>query len=300
MQSERLRRAFTLVELLVVIAIIGLLVGLLLSAVQQVRRSASRTRCCNNLKQIGIALQLHHGAYEVFPSNGGWDGKQLYPATNGQWIKASVTEVFTHQTFVYGIGTPDVAPQQQPGSWAYAILPWIEQQAIYRQQSWNAAVSLYFCPSRRPAMPQPAVDDSYGQYNGGGWNWGKIDYAANRDVIGNRPNCVRIADITDGTSTTILIGEKSMNPKDYTTGTWYWDEPYFLGGSGGTQRWGLNVLPDAPNMGLAFRYNWGSAHENGANFLFADGSVRIVPYSTSPIQLSALLTPNGGEVAPDL
>jgi prepilin-type processing-associated H-X9-DG protein len=90
-----------------------------------------------------------------------------------------------------------------------------------------------------------------------------------------------------------------MNPKDYATGTWYWDEPYFLGGSGGTKRWGLNVLRDDSKMGVAFRYNWGSAHPSSALFLFADGSVQPLQHGTSPIVVSALLTPNGGEPTPD-
>jgi prepilin-type processing-associated H-X9-DG protein len=251
------------------------------------------------LKQIGLALHGHHDVYQVFPSNGGWDGKQKYQAAGGQWIVAWTKEFFTYQTFNYGVGEPGMSPDDQPGSWAYAILPWLEQEAIFQQRDWQIGVSLFYCPARRPPQALPAVNDAYGHYNSGGWNWGRTDYAANKDAIENRPTCRNISAFTDGTSSTILIGEKSMNPKDYVTGTWYWDEPYFLGGSGGTQRWGLVNLRDTPGMGLAFRYNWGSAHPSAANFLFGDGSVRPLAYELSPIVISALLTINAGEVVPD-
>jgi prepilin-type processing-associated H-X9-DG protein len=88
--------------------------------------------------------------------------------------------------------------------------------------------------------------------------------------------------------------------------SWYWDEPFFTGGAGGTQRGkgpiagdGTSVVQDNVNMGDAFRYNWGSAHLGGAQFLFADGSVRMVAFGTSATTVLALMTPNGSELIPD-
>jgi prepilin-type processing-associated H-X9-DG protein len=89
-----------------------------------------------------------------------------------------------------------------------------------------------------------------------------------------------------------------MDPKNYDTGTWFWDEPFFIGGSGGTSRNGNQILCDAADV--VFPYNWGSPHPGGANFLFADGSVHLLAYDTSSDIVHALLTPNGHEPVPEL
>jgi prepilin-type processing-associated H-X9-DG protein len=196
---------------------------------------------------------------------------------------------------------PGLLPSQQLGSWAYSVLPFIEQQNMYEQRAWMDAVKIYICPSRRAAMPQPVVSDEYGTYWGGGWLWGKIDYAGNKSLFPNRPYVRSIREITDGTSHTILAGEKSMAPQDYTSGTWYWDEPFFTGGSDGTVRSGSRVQQDSRGLveGRQFRWNWGSPHTAGAQFVFADGSVRQIPYATSQNVVAALLTPSGGEAVND-
>ncbi|MCI0347876.1 MAG: DUF1559 domain-containing protein, partial [Acidobacteriales bacterium] len=271
---KSVRRAFTLIELLVVIAIISILIGLLLAAVQKVRESASRATCANHMKQIGLALQMHHDTFKVFPSNGGWDKNSKIKAVDGTMTYVFVKDA-TGPTFFWGVGEPNRSPADQPGSWAYSILPFIEQQNMYAAKAWTQAVSLYICPSRRLAVAQVPVNDEFGQYFGGGWAWGHIDYGANAQAIPNRPKCLSISAFVDGTSNTILVGEKALRPDRYLTGSWYWDEPFFLGGSGGTQRGfpgpnpddGARIVQDSVSMGLTFRWNWGSAHPGGAQFL---------------------------------
>jgi prepilin-type N-terminal cleavage/methylation domain-containing protein/prepilin-type processing-associated H-X9-DG protein len=290
--------AFTLIELLVVIAIIAVLIGLLLPAVQKVRATAARIECANHLKQIGLAMQMHHDTYQVFPSNGGWDGREEIRSTSGQPFVPESIEFNNPTPHPWGVGLPNVSPFTQTGSWAYSLLPFVEQRNLYEQRAWMNPLALYVCPARRLAAAQmPPAYDQYGSYVGGGWAWGKIDYAANALACPNRPVCLSMAQFTDGMSNTILIGEKAMDPKNYQTGTWFWDEPFFLGGAGGTERSKPVVLRDA--RAISFQYTWGSAHGGGAQFLFADGSVHLLAYTTpSPVVL-ALMTPSGGEVTPD-
>jgi prepilin-type N-terminal cleavage/methylation domain-containing protein len=291
------RAGFSLIELLVVIGIISLLLSFLLPAVQRVREAADRARCTNRLKQIGLALHLHHDTYELFPCNGGWDRDSWILTPDGTRTYVSTFENGRPAPFFWGVGDPRRAPRAQTGSWAYALLPYLEQQSMYQNRSWTLPLKLYFCPIRRELPAQAPVNDAYGTYNGGGWAWGKTDYAANGLVIPNRPQCLRLADLSDGTAHTILVGEKAVDPANYTKPTWYWDEPFFLGGSQGTQRFGSAVFRDV-TAGLAFRDNWGSAHPSGVQFLFGDGSIRTIFFGTSSTIMSALLTPNGGEVVP--
>ena len=293
--ARRRGRGFTLIELLVVIAIIAVLIGLLLPAVQKVREAANRASCTNNLEQIGLALHNHHGSFGVFPTCGGYSPSQPL--------------VIKTDAIMWGVGQPGLSPSLQTGSWAYAILPFMEQEAAYRLgvQATGDAVKNYLCPSRNRNNPQtvPAQETlPWGEvhtYTNAGLNpWGKTDYAANALVVPNRPlPLLSLADLTDGASHTLLAGEKAIDPNYATTGSWYWDEPFFLGGSDSTSRKGDGLIRDRRGDFLDARENWGSLHAAGPQFVFADGAVHAVPYGTPPAVVRALRTPAGGEVVPD-
>jgi len=287
-------RAFTLIELLVVVAIIGVLLAMTAAAIVRVRAAASQAECGNNLRQIGLALVQHHDGRRVFPSNGGWDGKQSIKSTAGLAVYVSTTVYAYGKTYTWGVGDPALGAAEQTGSWAYAILPYLEQDNLHKKPRWDGTVPSYICPGRRANSAMVASADKYGSYEGGGWSWARIDYAANGRLIQRRPQVLSSAFISDGTSSTILAGEKVMDPADYTSGTWWWDEPFFLGGPDALARLGTDVLAD--KAGVNVLQNWGSAHPNIAQFLFADGSVRPLRFEAPYATVLALLTPAGGEV----
>ncbi len=301
MNAQPGRRAFTLIELLVVLAIIAILVSLLVPAVQRVRVAAAQVACQNNLTQIGLGLLQFEAVYKVFPSNGGWDGVQTIPAVSGPWVTVyTVDYTIGPNPILFGVGDPQFSPQTQTGSWAYSILPYVEQQQVYDSSEWSVPMPLYTCRARRAPIATPSVlQDEWGQYCTGGWNWGRTDYGINLNAIGNRPDSVTgspaltpLSQFTDGTSNTILAGEKAYDVSVQAP-SWYYDEGYFVGGSKGTARIAPGLSPDGP--GINYKDNWGSIHSDGVNFLFADGTVRLLNFTTDPTLMAALLTPDGGE-----
>jgi prepilin-type N-terminal cleavage/methylation domain-containing protein len=289
---------FTLVELLVVMAIIGILVALLLPAVQKARESARRTHCLNNLKQVGLGLTHFHDANNFFPTNGG-------PAP-GQ-VNTISTSVGGGPTY-WGLANATARQADQTGAWSYSILPFIEQKNVAEQAAQGAAIATYICTSRYrlPAPPVPASDPVFAgvSYGSGGMNpWSTTDYACNGYYLRNRWPCggvpgdglPRVAEhATDGLSNTILAGEKALDSRGYNTGGWYWNEPVFSGGSGGTARWGTAIVQDG--AGTPFPTNWGAAHTAAAMFVFGDGSVRPLRFGLSGNVVLALMTHNSGEV----
>jgi prepilin-type N-terminal cleavage/methylation domain-containing protein/prepilin-type processing-associated H-X9-DG protein len=302
---------FTLIELLVVIAIIAVLIALLVPAVQKVREAALRSSCQNNLKQIGIALLNFHDQYGVFPTNGGRD---------------TVATIFLTKTdppgfgcaagCVWGVGQPGLSPETQTGSWAYSILPFVEQDAARQlgtgpNGGQGVGVKSYICPSRGRQQPQavPASDPVYAgmtySTTPAGMNpWCKTDYACNGVAIRGRPDSsgnprlLRIVDIPDGTSNTFLVGEKAMDIQSYNTGGWHWDEPAFSN-AGGTSRNGNELHQDrvdpARDINGFFAGQWGSPHSGGPQFVYADGSVRTLRYATPTTIVQQIMTPDGGE-----
>jgi prepilin-type N-terminal cleavage/methylation domain-containing protein len=310
-QTSR-RYGFTLIELLVVIAIIGLLMALLLPAIQRVREAANRMRCANNLSQMAMAAHNFHNDFNIFPG-AGWDWQSPRVIINGQ---------------------PAVSPYQNWG-WAYQILPYLEQQQLFSLPPGQEATILgtpiptYFCPSRRrptainygrtPWNLVAAVDQTGTQISpppGAAFPIAFLDYAASRGVTGayttatgfayNSPpygsyDCSGViirnglqggaawiirtssldGGIPDGTSNTVLIGEKYINPANLNKGSDGGDnEGYVSGFDGDTMRAG-NVQPLQDRFGVNNTTAFGSAHPGSFNAVMADRSIRRIRYSVS-------------------
>jgi prepilin-type N-terminal cleavage/methylation domain-containing protein len=301
------RRGFTLIELLVVVAIIAVLAGLLLPAVQKAREAADRIQSTNNLKQIGLGFQNFHSNYNHLPNNGG----NLYPQGSQPAGAVQVVTTAPTWTWIWGYGSPTESDRFSQGSWAYSLLPFIEQDAAFQSASYNVAVKSYYIPSRRAALPTPvttgtdALGYTYSASNMPGTYvnlWGHSDYAANDQVIfpgdGAKMKTMRLTQIADGTSNTILAGEKAVDMTMINAGSWYWDEPIILGGTGGTARCGTGLFRDVPGLGALVSGpgvrpwidnpaqrcgggNWGSPSSSGVQFVMCDGSVKTLNYGLS-------------------
>ncbi len=294
-------RAFTLVELLVVIAIIGILIGMLLPAVQQVREAARRTQCSNNLKQIGLGLHMYHDTRGALPA--GW------------------------------IATDE---DGEPGwGWGAAVLPFLERGNLYSQVDLTIpiddelvedirvqVIDTYLCPSDTSDdvmdldflsedhehdddeslafSPSPHDEDGHehgedilvsrGNYSGVFGSLEIEDNHRNGDGVFFENSRVEFRDVYDGLSNTMVVGERRA---DLGTVTW-------VGVSPAVEEPFARIVGSAdhtPNHHDSHFEDFSSRHSGGANFVFGDGSVRLINDQIDETTYRSLSTKDGGEVA---
>jgi prepilin-type N-terminal cleavage/methylation domain-containing protein len=302
-QLNRVRRGFTLVELLVVIAIIGVLVALLLPAVQAAREAARRTQCANNLKQIGLASQNFHDTYLYLPPAFIGDNSDT-PAGNGGWA-----------------------------TWGALILPFAEGTNQFNKwdlryrvvdqppEAYQAKVKMYFCPSRLPhVLSKNDFKDPGGSLSDYAASFGSDAQYINSNgaMIPNRPNIqtiggvdtlvswsgqLNLAAITDGTSHTTLVGEKHVRPNSLRGKN---EDRSIFSGVRNTHRRMMGLSPDGLEQRPLMPANaqstananssFGSSHPGIVQFAFCDGSVRSLPLNTSITNLTRYVVRNDGEV----
>ncbi len=282
------RRGFTLIELLVVIAIISTLIGMLLPAVQKAREAAARIQCANNLHQLGLALHNYEGTFGQFPPDRRWVGS---------------------------------------ATWLVELMPFVEQENLYRQWDVNATyyqqnvtarttpVKIYFCPSRRASNSPPtaSLSGDLPSWGGGTHLPGALsDYAAclgrsAYDTPGEGDGGssgafqlgvgARFADFSDGTSQTLMVGEKHI-PKG-KQGVGWWDCSAYNGDyhqcstRAAGRQYPLTTNP------LDQGWKFGSRHLGVVEFCFADGHVQSIPETINPYVLELLALRDDGQVIPE-
>ena len=310
------KNGFTLIELLVVIAIIGVLIGLLLPAVQKVRDAAARLQCTNNLKQIGLAMMNYESTYRMFPA-GYLDNMTTNP------VNATAT---TNPDPIIGWG------------WGALILPYLEQESLYKSININsiamnntsaAAIAFrktvikgFLCTSDDSGLNTFTISgaggnfelakSSYAGINGQG-ELADFDSALGLGMF-LRGRGVSIAEVTDGLSNTLFVGERSSKSAKQAVGsltgvcTWVGALPggdldgetpalYVLGWTGAPSN---PAKPNTPEPDGSFHAeSYTSRHSGGVNFLLGDGSVRFITDSINGQTWVKLGTRAGGEVPGD-
>ncbi len=311
------RIGFTLIELLVVIAIIAILIGLLLPAVQKVRESAARMKCQNNLHQLALACHSYHDANQAFPLA---SDTRSYPTYVGYATLFIPLLPYLEQGNLY----------QQFYNLAVANKSYMgnpRQSATSPNSPSAAALTILACPSDQLPSPPTTKQGATGYYygvtsymgNAGGLTSGYGDDGIFHDT----QSPVSLLSITDGTSNTILFGERYNYDPNWQTfasamntasNSFYatfsvWGASTGLGSLNGSGRYPLNSMlvlgNPIGNTNLGAReFAFGSGHTQGANFAFCDGSVHFLTnainnaatLANGETLLQALCTRNGGEV----
>jgi hypothetical protein len=282
----------------VVITIIGILVALMMPAINSAREAGRRITCGNHLKQIGLAFLAHHEAMGAFP-NGGYTYGSDRTLLNG----APATYV------------------TQKWSWGYQILPYIDETPLWSNPDnvvvSSTPISSYFCPTRRrpvalaagswQTIPKPRAMADYagnaGTTNAGGDGSGV--YGDGRDGVVARmgSGVVTANDLTDGASNTILLGEKRMNLSFVTTECQADDNDGYVGGyQDDVVRWGA-WPPEQDTFAAAENYStihprtfqFGSSHSAGAQFVLGDGSMRLINFTVNADVFRRACCRNDGE-----
>lgn len=276
-------RAFTLVELLVVIAIIGILIALLLPAVQAAREAARRTQCVNNLTQIILAVQNYDMAHRVYPPG-------------------SINDT----------GPIESLPQGYHHNWISQTLPYMEQSVTYRHIDFNVGVyhedneqvrKVHMATLRCPSCPPARGELGYTNY-AGCHNHLEEQIDTDNHGIFFLNSAVHYEDITDGASHTIFIGEKEVDEKD-TLG-WMSGTQATLRNTGTpineemASRHVRRPAPEPPeDRGPLYVGGFESFHPGGANFAFGDGGVRFIGKNIEQALLQQLADRADGELLMD-
>ena len=282
--SVRSTRGFTLVELLVVIAIIGILIGMLLPAVQQVREAARKSTCLNNLKQQAIGIHNFESTFEKFPPSYGYNDRGQWGYWRRAWGWGARILPYIEQNNVSDVLQVTKSEFHQSISGGHST--WIPE----RVEAMRRPIEIFRCPSDGnapdinkstafvssgvPDTKKPALSHYAGVYAYQYSNWSGGEPPVTQGCF--RPQYgIEMADITDGTSNTFLVGERS-----YSHGAAYW---VGVGNVGSEAAWSSpkvcgRVFLFKPNPPLVGRYYsaFASEHPGGLCFSMADGSVQFI------------------------